>query len=87
VSEEVAREMVMHVKELFKSDYAISTTGIAGPAGATPQKQVGTVWIGIATPDGVITRKVLLGSNRLRIIEVTGITALNMLRKELLKRA
>jgi len=87
VSEEVAREMALHVKALFKSDYAISTTGIAGPAGATPEKQVGTVWIGIATPDEVITRKVLLGNNRLRVIEVTGITALNMLRKELLKKA
>lgn len=85
VSEEVAMEMAARVKEIMKADYAISTTGIAGPGGATAEKQVGTVWIGIATPSGVYARKFLFGENRLRIIQVAGITALNMLRKELLK--
>jgi nicotinamide-nucleotide amidase len=85
VSEEVAREMALHVKDLLKADYAISTTGIAGPGGATAEKPVGTVWIGIATPEGVVTRKVLLGNDRVRVIQVAGVTALNMLRKELLR--
>ena len=85
VSEEVAIEMALHVKEVMKTDYAISTTGIAGPGGATAEKQVGTVWIGIATPTQVFAKKVLLGDNRLRVIQLAAITALNMLRKELLR--
>lgn len=87
VSEEVAIEMARNVRDLMSADYAISTTGIAGPGGATNEKLVGTVWIGIATPDKVFAKKFLLGDNRLRVIQVAGITALNMLRKELLKEA
>ncbi len=48
VSEIVAREMAIGVRKLFKTDIGISTTGIAGPTGATPQKPLGLVFIGIA---------------------------------------
>ena len=87
VSEEVVKAMADGAKRKFNSDCALATSGIAGPGGGTPEKPVGTVWIGISTPEGTWAKKVLLGDNRLRTIEVASMTALNMLRKELLKKS
>ena len=83
VSEEVVKAMAEGAKRKFNADCALATSGIAGPGGGTPEKPVGTVWIGISTPKGTKAKKVLLGDNRLRTIEVASMTALNMLRKEL----
>ncbi len=83
VSEETVREMALGVQRKFKTDYSIATTGIAGPSGGSAEKPVGTVWIGIATPQTVITRKYQLGSDRARIIVESSLYALNMLRKAL----
>ena len=52
VSEQTVREMAEGVHALMNTDYAIATSGIAGPTGGTPDKPVGTVWIAWATPDG-----------------------------------
>ncbi|MBQ9144442.1 MAG: CinA family nicotinamide mononucleotide deamidase-related protein [Paludibacteraceae bacterium] len=52
VSEQTVREMAEGVRALMNTDYAIATSGIAGPTGGTPEKPVGTVWIAWATPDG-----------------------------------
>ncbi len=52
VSEQTVREMAGGVRALMNTDYAIATSGIAGPTGGTPEKPVGTVWIAWATPDG-----------------------------------
>lgn len=54
VSEQTVREMAESVRTLMNTDYAIATSGIAGPTGGTPDKPVGTVWIAWATPDGTV---------------------------------
>lgn len=84
VSEEVVCMMAENVKKKFNTACAIATSGVAGPAGGTPDKPVGTVWVAVSTPKGTITKKLLLGNHRLRIIHVAAISALNLLRKELL---
>ncbi|MBL0095694.1 MAG: CinA family protein [Bacteroidetes bacterium] len=84
VSEEVVLSMAESVKKKFSTDCAIATSGVAGPGGGTPDKPVGTVWIGISLPGKTFAKKVLLGDNRLRTIQVASETALNMLRKAVL---
>jgi nicotinamide-nucleotide amidase len=83
VSKEVAEQMAVGVKLKFKTDYSIAVTGIAGPGGGSEEKPVGTVWIAIAGPNGVKSKRFLFGDNRERNILRTALTALNMLRKEL----
>ncbi len=63
VSEQTALEMALGAKRTFKSDCAISTTGIAGPGGGTPEKPVGLVYMGFAWPGGQkVEKKVFLGA-------------------------
>jgi nicotinamide-nucleotide amidase len=85
VSEETVKEMAAASNKYFDTDYSIAISGIAGPSGATPEKPVGLVWIGIGTPYGIVTNKFLFGDNRERTILKSAISAINMLRKELLK--
>ncbi len=85
VSEEVAIQMAVGVQKLYRTDFAISSTGIAGPGGGTPQKPVGTVWIGVATPSGAFAVKFNMGDKRERNIRKTALQALQLLRKEIIK--
>jgi nicotinamide-nucleotide amidase len=85
VSEETVIEMAEGAKRKFGTDYAISVSGIAGPDGGTPDKPVGTVWMAVSGPLGTVARKHLFGDNRERNIERSALTALNMLRKEILR--
>lgn len=86
VSEEVALEMALGVKKALNVDYAISTTGIAGPTGGTPEKPVGTVWIGVSGPQKTFAQKyVFVGDHRERNIIRSAQTALQMLRRMVLE--
>ncbi len=87
VSEEVAGAMAVRCRELFGTDYAISTTGNAGPTTDVTDKSVGVVCIGIASPSGVSTREFFLGQPRSKVIEKASVKALEMLRKEILKNS
>jgi PncC family amidohydrolase len=64
VSEETAAEMAAGARRAFGVGLAISTTGIAGPTGGTPEKPVGTVCLGLASEDGVVTRRYQLWGTR-----------------------
>ncbi|ANQ47789.1 competence/damage-inducible protein A [Flammeovirga sp. MY04] len=69
VSEQTAIEMAQNVKAKYGADFGISTTGIAGPGGGTPDKPVGTVWIGISTPTE--TKAKLLQLTKQREVNIT----------------
>jgi nicotinamide-nucleotide amidase len=84
VSEAVVTRMAEAVKAKMLTDFAIATSGIAGPTGGSDEKPVGTVWIAVAGPNGTIAKKHLFGQNRERNIEISANTALNMLRKQLI---
>ena len=83
VSEQVARQMAEGVKRVSGSDYAIATTGIAGPSGGSEQKTVGTVWIAVATPRRTIVELRQCGTDRGQIIGRATSYALQMLEKVL----
>ena len=84
VSRQVATEMALCLQSKFDVDYAIATTGIAGPDGGSADKPVGTTWIAIATPDEVFAEQFVFGDSRERNIRRTALQALNLLRKNLL---
>jgi nicotinamide-nucleotide amidase len=85
VSEQVAIEMAIGIKNSLMTDYSVATTGIAGPTGGTSVKPVGTTWIAISTPEKTFARHFMMGDNRERNIRKTAIMALDMLRKELVR--
>jgi len=84
VSEETVREMAEGVRRVAGADYGLSTSGIAGPTGGTPDKPVGTVCIGLAGPSGVSSRRFSYQfSTRAMHKSIFAMTALDMLRREL----
>lgn len=83
VSEQVAIAMAQGVKGVSGANFAISTTGIAGPTGGSKEKPVGTVWIGVATPDRCYAVKKNCGTDRSQIISRATAYAISMLYEEL----
>ena len=81
VSRQVAEQMAEGVRRISGADYAVSTTGIAGPTGGSEDKPVGTVWIAVATPSGVTARRMCYGRLRKQNIERASASALDMLRR------
>jgi len=83
-SHEVAEAMAIGARNKMNTTWALSTTGIAGPTGGTPDIPVGTVWIGLAGPDVVKSVRLQFGKKRdLNILQASN-AALNLLRKEIL---
>ncbi|MGZ4090514.1 MAG: competence/damage-inducible protein A [Bacteroidia bacterium] len=85
VSRECVEQLAMNVIKKFDSDYSIAVSGIAGPSGGTAEKPVGLVWIAVADREKVFTFKFQFGEHRQRNIIMTANTALNLLRKLILK--
>lgn len=88
VSEPVARQMAISVKQALGSDWSLSITGIAGPGGGSDSKPVGLVYLGMASPDGaVVVKECRFGTQRDRelIRHLSACTALDELRRSLLR--
>ena len=81
VSEQTVTEMLKGLLEKLNTDYGIAVSGIMGPDGGTVDKPVGTVWMAVGNKGNFQTQKINLRFNRERNIEVTGMMALNFLRK------
>jgi PncC family amidohydrolase len=71
VSEQTAREMAEGIRNRFNTDIGLSTTGVAGPTGGTPDKPVGLVWMGVSTPGGTQAFMCHFDGNRLEVMRST----------------
>jgi nicotinamide-nucleotide amidase len=86
VSAPVAEAMAVGCRERMKTDIAVSTTGLAGPGGATPDKPVGLVYVGLAWPGGVASTSFNWAGTRTEIQSRTAKQALNAVRLKLMER-
>lgn len=85
VSAAVAKQMAINVQSIMKTDYAIATTGNAGPTKGDSNAELGTVFIALATPNEVIVNEFNFGKSREKVIDRAVIKSLELLRKEILK--
>lgn len=85
VSGEVAKEMAVNAQKIFQTDYAIATTGNAGPAKGDSEASVGSVFIALATPNGVLVEAFNFGQPREKVIDRAVTKSLEMMQKEILK--
>ena len=85
VSAGVAMEMALQAKIKFQTDYAIASTGNAGPSKGDSDADVGTVYIGIATPIGTFSEKFMFGQPREKVVKSAVNKALELVYKELIK--
>ncbi|HTB52472.1 MAG TPA: competence/damage-inducible protein A [Ferruginibacter sp.] len=81
VSEEVVKQMVQGALLTIKTNYNIAVSGIMGPDGGSDNKPVGTVWIAVGNEKSTVTKKMHFRFDRMRNIQLTAVTALNMLRQ------
>jgi nicotinamide-nucleotide amidase len=85
VSKEVASAMALSVQKIMQTNYAIATTGNAGPTKGDADAELGTVCIALATPNGLIVEEFNFGQPREKVIDRAVIKSLEMLQKEILK--
>lgn len=85
VSAPVAEIMANNCRKLYNADYAIATTGNAGPTKGDSEAEVGTVFIAVATKDTIYSQEFSLGNNRTRVVNKAVNKALELLQKEILK--
>lgn len=83
VSEQVALQLATGVRQAMGTTYGLSITGIAGPEGGSQAKPVGTVWIGLAGPEGALAKRFLFEKDRQRNIGRSVVSALELLRRAL----
>jgi nicotinamide-nucleotide amidase len=83
VSKPTIIEMANVVRAKFNADIGVATSGIAGPGGATPDKPVGTVWIGYSDKHQTVTRKLQLSTDRMLNIRYASNAVLNLIRLSL----
>ena len=86
VSEQVARALAEHARARARSDYALATTGVAGPSGGSPEKPVGTVYIALAASGETIAKKFFFPIDRETFKQIVTQTALELLRRKLIVR-
>lgn len=83
VSAEVAEAMAKNARKMFKADYALSTTGNAGPTKGDSDAEVGTVFIGLATPEKTYAEKFIFGNHRDQVVKKAVYKAFEMILKEI----
>lgn len=83
VSQEVVESMATGVRNLMEADFGVATTGVAGPSGGTEENPVGTVWIGVASAEGVVSKRFNFGKDRENVINRATIAAYEMLRQQI----
>ncbi|GMN07221.1 competence/damage-inducible protein A [Croceitalea sp. MTPC5] len=83
VSEQVAMAMATNVRQMLQSDFAIATTGNAGPTKGDSEEPVGTVFIAISTPKHTFAKKFTMGNHRERIVQKSVNKAFELLQKEI----
>ena len=86
VSEQVACVLAEHARAGAKSDYALATTGVAGPSGGSPEKPVGTVYVALATSGETIAKKFFFPTDRETFKQIATQAALELLRRRLIVR-
>ena len=84
VSKETVEKMAEGARILFNTDFAVATSGIAGPDGGTIEKPVGTLWIAVSTENQNICEKQTFGNDRVINIRRFSLAALNLLRKQII---
>ena len=84
VSKETVESMAVGARKLLKTDFAVATSGIAGPDGGSIEKPVGTIWISVSTKDKTVVEKHTFGNDRIINIRRFSLAALNLLRKQII---